>query len=409
MSTRRPRQWTAARPRRRSRWAWPRAAAGGRACSRSAPEMGPFVSLMIAGPSGVLVVTQDTLSLSRDAGETFALIPHTGISAFYRVKVSPTDPRRLLCQNPQDNGGRCYSRDGGMTRAKSGKNVDWGLGHRAGRHYHPGRKRGRNVSRGQQRQHRDHDRQLVQFQRPEPGYTVLRLPGLQRCPDGQSGQDMAVYQPIQRQQELKPRRRWDPWVYGGYAASPLILYGGKTTMQKAGNLAGAQVSLGAPTDPNLLFCWTQRSMDRGRAGAAMAGCDGVFAAGPTGGRALYGRSGKAVVRSRDKGPDLGAADSESRLLRRGRLRGREGEHPARPPRHPRAVRRHRLLRDLEDRPARGREGVGGEVMGAPKAPSVGAARLPLPREPAAPASARPLDPRRSASGNTGSAPGRPAS
>ena len=33
----------------------------------------------------------------------------------------------------------------------------------------------------------------------------------------------------------------------------------------------------------------------------MAGCDGIFTASLIGGRALYGRSGKAIVRSRDKG------------------------------------------------------------------------------------------------------------
>ena len=240
----------------------------------------------------------------------------------------------------------------------------------------------------------------------------------------------------------------------------------------------------------------------------MAGCDGIFTASLIGGRALYGRSGKAIVRSRDKGltwqtpatlpadvrdlgydqahdriyaaaadnsfcqcdgpacapvnitrrlprdqhgdgfmtstvavdpvvPDivyagangtgllfqrsngfarskdggrnLGTAASESLRLRRGRLRRRDGERPARPPRHPRSVRRRGLLRDLEDRPARGREGVGGGVTGAPRAPSVRVVRPLLPRGPAAPASARPSDLRRSASGSTDSAPGRPAS
>ena len=77
--------------------------------------------------------------------------------------------------------------------------------------------------------------------------------------------------------------------------------GGQTTTEKVKNLAGAQVSLGDSTDPHVLFCWNQRSADLGQTWTQMSGCDGVFTANPAGNRELYGRNGKDIVRSRDKG------------------------------------------------------------------------------------------------------------
>ena len=104
------------------------------------------------------------------------------------------------------------------------------------------------------------------------------------------------------------------WVYGGYAASDKIFYGGnraylendynlwitsdggQTTRQAFAKLTGFQVSNGDPTDPNILFCWSARSVDRGKTWTKMAGCDGVFTTffnPKTGKSELYGGKGKS--------------------------------------------------------------------------------------------------------------------
>lgn len=317
---------------------------GGKTFTRN--STGNFSSLDMAGPSGVLVATEDTLSLSRDAGETFAPVPHTGISAFYRVKVSPADPRRLVCQNPQDNGERYFSADGGRTWTRSGKDMTqswippdilyndrsrlvvwhptdpslaWGIGPGdiitrttdGGKTFRWGNNGNNGIMTGG----------LFNFNAQNPDVLYF---GSQDYNGALTVNRGKTWRFINLSKDNKNSKRGDDgdpwgWVYGGYAASPLILYGGnrayteenynlwitfdggKTTMQKAVGLQGAQVSLGDPTDPNVLFCWNQRSADRGQTWAPMAGCDGVFTASPTGDRALYGRHDRALVRSRDKG------------------------------------------------------------------------------------------------------------
>ncbi|MBC8139819.1 MAG: hypothetical protein H7Y38_00080, partial [Armatimonadetes bacterium] len=67
------------------------------------------------------------------------------------------------------------------------------------------------------------------------------------------------------------------------------------------NLGGANVSISDPTDPNILFCYDQRSADKGKTWAKMADCDGVFTYSPAT-KVLFGRKGDGVVvRSKDKG------------------------------------------------------------------------------------------------------------
>ena len=85
---------------------------------------GNFTSLDLV-PSNRAVVylaTADTLLLFTKAAGKISPIAHTGISGFYRIKASPADPRRMVCQNPKD-GERYFSADGGHTWTKSGKNL----------------------------------------------------------------------------------------------------------------------------------------------------------------------------------------------------------------------------------------------------------------------------------------------
>jgi photosystem II stability/assembly factor-like uncharacterized protein len=105
---------------------------------------------------------------------------------------------------------------------------------------------------------------------------------------------------------------WGGSISTGYAATPQILYGvmdnrmritrdGGKTVTNVGGVSGAQVSYGAPTDPSILFCCNLRSTDQGQHWAPMNGCDGVFTSNPVGDRELYGRNGRSLVKSTDKG------------------------------------------------------------------------------------------------------------
>jgi len=105
---------------------------------------------------------------------------------------------------------------------------------------------------------------------------------------------------------------WGGSVSAGYAATPQILFGvmdnqmritrdGGKTVANVGGVSGARVSYGAPTDPNVLFCCNMRSTDLGQHWAPMKGCDGVFTSSPVGDWELYGRNGRSLVKSTDKG------------------------------------------------------------------------------------------------------------
>jgi len=107
---------------------------------------------------------------------------------------------------------------------------------------------------------------------------------------------------------------WGGSVSAGYAATPQILYGvmgngmrmtrdGGKTFTNVANVSqyAPRVSYGAPADPSILFCCNLRSTDQGQQWSTMSGCDGVFTSSPVGDREPYGRKGKSLVKSADKG------------------------------------------------------------------------------------------------------------
>lgn len=141
---------------------------------------------------------------------------------------------------------------------------------------------------------------------------------------------------------------WGGFCYGGYAASPRVMWcgdapswGGKRSLRITRDggktwafamdekkeplvFSGPDVSLSDPADPNVCFASNLRSPDGGQTWAAMPACDGVYAA--SGDGTLWGKKENAVVRSTDKGQtwetvaqadggisDL-AWDSKNRLL-----------------------------------------------------------------------------------------------
>lgn len=321
---------------------------GGRAFTQK--REGSFTSLDVVPtrPDAVYLTTTDTLLRSADAGETFKPIPHTGTSQFYRLKVSPADPRRLVAPNPAENMARYFSADGGATWAKSGRDMHlswipqdilyddrsklavwhptnpasvWGIG--------PGDIITHSADAGKTFQWANNGNNglmtggLINFNVQNPAVLYVGSQDYNGALTTDSGKTWRFIN-LSKDNTRSSRpggNDGDPWgwVYGGYAASPLLLYGGnrayaenqynlwitfdggKTTQQKYANLQGAQVSYGDPTDPNVLFCWNVRSTDRGRTWAPMTGCDGVFTSNSRGAHELYGRSGKNIVRSRDKG------------------------------------------------------------------------------------------------------------
>ena len=310
---------------------------------------GNFTSLDVIAtrPRAVYVSTGDTLSVSHDSGETFTAIPHSGIDGLYRLKVSPADPQRMICQNPKTNA-RCFSNDGGRTWAKSSgnfqkswfspeilyddrarlvawsplhPNIAWGIG--------PGDIITQTTDGGATFQWANNGNNgimtggLINFNAQNPNTLYV---GSQDYNGGLTTDGGRTWQFINLSKDNKNSSRpggddGDPWgwVYGGYAASPQIIYGGnraytennynlwitfdggKTTMEKVKNLAGAQVSIGDPHSPDILFCWNQRSEDRGQTWKTMTGCDGVFTFNPRDDRELYGRNGKQIVTSFDTG------------------------------------------------------------------------------------------------------------
>ena len=295
----------------------------------------------------VLTSTESMLMRSTDAGRTFAPVASRGITGFYRVRVSPADPQRLLCQNPKD-GERYFSTDGGATWIKSGKNfakswippeilyndrarlvawhptnpdVAFGIGpgdiitktENGGRVFQWANNGNNGIMTGG----------LFNFNAQNPDVLYCGSQDYNGALTTNGGKSWQLINLSKDNRHAKRGDDGDPWgwVYGGYAASDKILYGGnrafqeetynlwitfdggKTTQQRATGLAGAQVSCGDPTDPNVLFCWNMRSGDKGQTWAKMTGCDGVFTTVKTSVNrsVLYGRNGKTVVRSTDKG------------------------------------------------------------------------------------------------------------
>ncbi len=112
---------------------------------------------------------------------------------------------------------------------------------------------------------------------------------------------------------------WGGFTYGGYAASPQVMFvgnaagwgaprvltvtrdGGKTWTSAGLKYAGPDVANGDPTAPNVLFASNLRSADGGKTWQAMTDCEAVYTSNPAGARELYGKNKTALVRSEDHG------------------------------------------------------------------------------------------------------------
>jgi photosystem II stability/assembly factor-like uncharacterized protein len=109
---------------------------------------------------------------------------------------------------------------------------------------------------------------------------------------------------------------WGGFVFGAYAASSLVMYGGspengktylRITRDGGANvsrtdyeLGGLEVSYGDPTDSNILFAFDHRSSDGGLTWSRMTTAKGVFTHNRSN-NYLYGGYNNTVVRSTNKG------------------------------------------------------------------------------------------------------------
>ena len=275
-------------------------------------------------------------------------MPCVGVSHFLHLKVSPVDPRDMVCANPLENCARYASSDGGAHWIKSNSNLHlswipedimyndrckqvawsparagtlWGVG--------PGDVITESVDGGKLFAWANNGNNglmtggLFNFNVQNPDLLYIGSQDYNGSLTQNGGKSWEFIN-LSKDNTHSSRPGGDDgdpwgWVYGAYAASPNILFGGnraytetqydlwitfdggKTTQRRAENLHGAQVSYGAPNDPNILFCWDRRSSDRGQTWEKMSGCDGVFTASPVGDKALYGRDGRSIVRSADNG------------------------------------------------------------------------------------------------------------
>ncbi|SDW48364.1 fibronectin type III domain-containing protein [Paenibacillus sp. CF384] len=114
---------------------------------------------------------------------------------------------------------------------------------------------------------------------------------------------------------------WGGWVYGAYAATGNLYYGGVPpvgnyngprnlfiTRDNGGTitntgivLSGDPVSYQDPVNSSILFAWNKRSTDNGYNWTTMSGATGVFTHNPTGSKELYGANGSSLVRSTTQG------------------------------------------------------------------------------------------------------------
>ena len=302
-------------------------------------------------PDVVWLTRSDAILRSDDAGETFTPLTFSGLANIAHLQVSPADPRRMIAIDSRTNE-RYFSANGGATWTKSrvdmrhswippdilyndrNKQVAWhptnpDVAFAIG----PGDVMSKTVDGGRTFEWANNGNNgimiggLFNFNVENPDILYFGSQDYNGGLTRDAGKTWKFMNLSISNTHAKRGDDSDPWgwVYGAYAADDQVLFGGnrayteneanlwitfdggKTSEQKVFNLTGAQVSYGDPTDPNVLFCWSYRSADRGRNWARMAGCDGVFTSNPTGDHELFGRSGKSIVRSKDHGVTWEAA------------------------------------------------------------------------------------------------------
>ena len=326
-----------------------RSADGGKTFSRTLDGEITGLDVSRAAPDTVYLSRADGVWRSADAGRTFRKIAGSAAIAngdvLRGIKVSPADANRLVLwrEGANWNWVRFASRDGGATWKQARfDNTDAFLPYNARQGLFAWHPTDPNVawSTGGDWPTKSTDGGAT-WRYAGDGYNVVLVGGMwnfnQQDPDvlffGSQDYNGALTTDGGRTWQYRnpSGNGWGGFCYGGYAASARTLVvgnaagwgnprelkvsrdGGTTwaVMRDAAGkplvFVGPDVSFGDPTDKNVVFASNYRSADGGATWAAMAGCEAVLTASPTGARELYGkRTNKEVeqtdlVVSRDRG------------------------------------------------------------------------------------------------------------
>jgi hypothetical protein len=300
------------------------------------------LDVVAAQPNNVWISIGSTIYKSTDSGQTFLPLAGTGIANVFRLKVSPANPNNMVAMN-SSNWNRYYSTNGGASWALSTQNnsLSWIPGGAiiADRSpvsaWHPTNE---NIvwSLGKGDQLLRSNNKGVSFSWASNGINGIAC--ISSFNFNTQNPDITYLGFLDYNSALTTNRgrTWKyinlsinnadndafGWVYGGYAKDANVMFGGNrafnpatgslfeefelwitfdgglTSVKKADNLSGIQVSFGHPNNPNILFCWNRRSSDGGQTWSVMNGCSGVFTYNTSSGK-LFGASGANVVSSND--------------------------------------------------------------------------------------------------------------
>ncbi len=302
------------------------------------------IAVVSSAPKSVWVSGSEGVLVSRDQGKTFVVLPAKGIDReadnkiVQFVSVSPADPNRMTAWVARDNWmwHRYYSHDGGKTfgitnvvktnepmpnNVRNGyhawhpkdPNILYGLGGDIVTRSTDGGKTLRWYNNGYNGIMMGG---MMSFSAHAPKTVFLAFQDYNAAATQDGGATWNYYD--------ASGKGWGGHCYGGHAVdAKTFFYGdaegwgdprririthdaGKTWEFAKGAdgkpiaLGGVNASSSDPTDPNVLFCFDQRSADRGKTWQKMTESEGVFTYSPDT-KMLWGRKGGAVVTSKDHG------------------------------------------------------------------------------------------------------------
>ena len=288
----------------------------------------------------VFAVSSDRVWVSRDRGKSFASHRVKGIDDpnLRMLKVSPADPRRMVAESVVQEGSgpelraKVYSQDGGRTWGESAEDYTLSVipANRDKPHsfaWHGSEHRVWSVGGDFITRSRDGGQR---FEWANNGYNGILVGGGFHFNPHHPGLLAFASQDYNGALTEDSGRTWryvnysglgwGGFVYGGYAASPEVVFaglakwwhkdielvvshdGGQTFARTGHELEGQPSSLSDPADASTLFAFEYRSGDNGRTWSPMDGCTAVLTASAADRGLLFGRNDDdQVVESSDGG------------------------------------------------------------------------------------------------------------
>jgi len=304
-------------------------------------QTGAVRSLAVAPaePNAVWTSIGSTLYKSTDSGVTFQTMTTSGIANIHNLKVCPINPQRMQASNSGEDNKPYSSLNGGATWTVCAKDMALSFippsilqnSRCCSRAWHPTNPKvlwatgpgdilSKSTDGGATLKWAANGINNIMigssfnFNSQNPDIVYL---GFQDYNGARTTNSGKTWEFINLSKNSSDGDAWG-WVYGGYAASASVMFGGNkpynsgacnlwitfdggiTTVKKVDKLGGIRVAYGDPVDGHVFFCWNQRSEDAGTNWTAMTECAGVFTHDPVT-KALYGAKGSNVVRSTDKG------------------------------------------------------------------------------------------------------------